>query len=63
MGMLRARAHDLQDAPEDLRRYEIVIELFCNGVARPARGCREEHSLEVFSVQTASGLASREEDI
>ena len=31
LGMLRARAHDLGDYPEDQRRLDRVVELFCNG--------------------------------
>jgi AcrR family transcriptional regulator len=34
LGMLRTRAHDLEDAPAWLQGYELVIELFCNGIAR-----------------------------
>ncbi|TET32200.1 MAG: TetR/AcrR family transcriptional regulator [Planctomycetota bacterium] len=29
--MLRTRAHKLQDAPEELRRHEVLVDLFCNG--------------------------------
>ena len=36
MGMLRARAHDLREAPEELRRLELLINLFCHGVCCPA---------------------------
>ncbi len=31
LGMLRTRARDLADAPERLRRLELVVELFCHG--------------------------------
>ena len=33
LGMLRARAHDLSDYPEDQRRLDMVVELFCNGAS------------------------------
>jgi hypothetical protein len=43
LGMLRTRARDLADYPEPLRRYELVVDVFCrgagaNGSARGARG-------------------------
>ena len=31
LGMLRTRARDLVDYPEPLRRYELVVEVFCRG--------------------------------
>jgi AcrR family transcriptional regulator len=31
LGMLRTRARDLEDAPESVRRYEVVLDLFCRG--------------------------------
>jgi AcrR family transcriptional regulator len=36
LGMLRARSHDLADAPTAHQRNELVVELFCNG-ARPSK--------------------------
>lgn len=31
LGMLRTRARDLADAPEKVRRHEVVVDLFCRG--------------------------------
>ena len=36
LGMLRTRGHDLADAPEQSRRYELVTDLFRNGAGRQA---------------------------
>lgn len=33
LGLLRTRARDLQEADERMRRYEVVIDIFCNGVS------------------------------
>ncbi len=32
LGMLRTRARDLQDAPENMKSYKLLVELFLNGV-------------------------------
>jgi AcrR family transcriptional regulator len=32
LGMLRTRVRDLRNVPESLRRYEVLVDLFCNGV-------------------------------
>ena len=34
LGMLRTRARDLADAPEAVRRYEVVLDLFYHGAGR-----------------------------
>jgi len=34
LGMLRTRARDLEDEPDDVRRYEVVVDLFCHGTGR-----------------------------
>ena len=45
MGMLRTRARDLADYPEALRRYEVVVEMFCRGAGRRDSGLDGKHSL------------------
>jgi len=35
MGMLRARTHDVDGDPQDPRRHELVVDLFCHGAGRP----------------------------
>ena len=37
LGMLRTRARDLADIPEDVRPLELVVDLFCNGAGRGDR--------------------------
>lgn len=39
LGMLRARARDLTDVPEEKRSPEMLVDLFCNGVVK---SCREQ---------------------
>lgn len=34
LGMLRTRGRDLADVPEDERRLELVVDLFCNGARK-----------------------------
>ena len=36
LGMLRTRAHDLEDAPEAMRRHEVVLDVFCRGAQAAA---------------------------
>lgn len=31
LGMLRTRAHDLIDAPKEMRGHDVIVDLFCNG--------------------------------
>jgi AcrR family transcriptional regulator len=42
LGMLRTRARDLADCPEPLRRYELVVEVFCRGAE--SRGGNGNHA-------------------
>jgi AcrR family transcriptional regulator len=35
LGMLRTRARDLRESPEETRGYELLIDLFCNGAGCP----------------------------
>jgi AcrR family transcriptional regulator len=34
LGMLRTRGRDLGEVPQDMRQHEVVVDLFCRGVAR-----------------------------
>ena len=36
LGMLRTRARDLQDAPENMKSYKLLVDLFLNGVCMSA---------------------------
>jgi AcrR family transcriptional regulator len=38
LGMLRTRARDLEDEPEAVRRYAVVVDLFLRGSSAPAHG-------------------------
>jgi AcrR family transcriptional regulator len=43
LGMLRTRAHDLADAPPELRNHEVILDLFCRGAAeRPTADARTQ---------------------
>jgi TetR/AcrR family fatty acid metabolism transcriptional regulator len=42
LGMLVARAHDLADAPQAMRRCEVVVDLFYRGAQKKAKGKREK---------------------
>jgi AcrR family transcriptional regulator len=43
LGLLRARALDFQEIPEEWRRYEVLIDVFCTGVATNSTGGRAAH--------------------
>lgn len=36
LGMLRTRAHELADAPDEARRLDLLVDLFCTGARRCA---------------------------
>jgi TetR/AcrR family fatty acid metabolism transcriptional regulator len=42
LGMLRTRARDLSGAPPEVRRHEVVVDLFCRGAGVTAR--REQYA-------------------
>jgi AcrR family transcriptional regulator len=42
LGMLRTRARDLEDAPEPMRRHELLVDLFLGGAGR--RRVPERHN-------------------
>jgi hypothetical protein len=45
LSMLRARARDLADVPEDKRPIELIVELFWRGASAGACGAGSETSL------------------
>jgi len=59
LGMLRSRALDLRDAPSNLQRYELLVDLFLNGAARArGRARRAQRSALHGHVGTASEITS-----
>jgi AcrR family transcriptional regulator len=67
LGMLRTRARDLEDAPEAVRRYEVVLDLFyrgassgdaANAAAPPGRGARRKRGVPCAARREPLGRAA-----
>jgi AcrR family transcriptional regulator len=54
MGMLRTRFHDLAGAPASQRSFDLLVELFCNGAAKPVREVKPSMAKRAGSLAAVS---------